>query len=536
MKKIKFFAAIILALVTIIVSVLYFFYSSHYVGKALQLLGDIKFHEKIQQKDSEEIHQKKLVEKFYEKHQMAVIAEAKSKALQKRNLLLEMINYADSLGLDPKDYHKKIIDDFDRQLHNSEYTSEENLLRCEILFTDAAISFLHDVAYGKEISELSYNGIKLHVDTNKVTEALKKVLTTNAWKEVIDSLEPAISEYQILKKIYQKLIKTIYVNRDIDTLLCRANDTVLILNKLQALSFISEDESTQLNKDSLYKISIGKFQQSIGLPVTNNLDNKTIEALNVPLSYRLAQIRQSLNCWRWTNRVAERKLILVNIPAANLRIIDRNAGNVSFMKVIVGKEQTRTPVFTAYLTKVITYPYWIPPYSIASKEILPKVQKDISYLERNGFVVLDKKGNQVDPRQINWKNITAKNLTYTFRQGTGCDNSLGVMKFDLSSPYSIYLHDTNRRDLFFQNNRHLSHGCIRVEKPFELAEFLLNKSVDTLYLSQCLKNEKPTHIKVNEKIPVLIFYMTADINHEGKVEFYKDVYKKIPLEGKDLVI
>jgi murein L,D-transpeptidase YcbB/YkuD len=340
---------------------------------------------------------------------------------------------------------------------------------------------------------------------------------------VLDTLEPQIPEYLALKKYYNQLRVFLQQNPTLDTAQCKADNIDLIAQKLNALGFTTQDETSE----TTIKTALIKFQKTVSLDTSGKADKKTIAELNVPLSFRVQQLKQSLNCWRWTGRVAEKSFILVNIPAATLRIIQRDSTTELNMRVIVGKEQTRTPVFTAYISKVITYPYWTPTYSIASKEILPKVQKDISYLAKNNFTVLDKKGNEIDPATINWQSISPKNLPYTFRQGTGCDNSLGVMKFDLNSPFSIYLHDTNRRDLFTRNERHLSHGCIRLEKPFVLANYLLGDTVNTAYLNECLKSEKPREFKLNQKFPVLIFYMTADINKQGELQFFKDVYRKV---------
>jgi len=155
---------------------------------------------------------------------------------------------------------------------------------------------------------------------------------------------------------------------------------------------------------------------------------------------------------------------------------------------------------------------------------LPKIKQDRGYLERNNIQVLNRKGKVISASSVNWHSVSRKNFHYTFRQSTGCDNALGVMKFDLNSPYSIYLHDTNNRNLFQNNNRHLSHGCVRVEKPFFLAEYLLGNSVDTAYLNQCLRTETPKEHQLKQKFPVLILYLTADVNAEGELRFYKDVY------------
>jgi murein L,D-transpeptidase YcbB/YkuD len=198
------------------------------------------------------------------------------------------------------------------------------------------------------------------------------------------------------------------------------------------------------------------------------------------------------------------------------------------MKVIVGKSESKTPSFTAYVTRVITYPYWTVPVSIATKEMLPKIQNRIDYLEENALQVINANGEIVDPYSISWGSLSADHLPYTFRQATGCDNSLGVMKFDLNSPFSIYLHDTNHRNLFGNKDRFMSHGCVRVEKPMELAHYLLDEGLSDstrALLESCSRDQKPKEFPLKEKFPVLFLYMTADVNEEGSLKFYPDVYK-----------
>lgn len=502
-----------------------FMFNETYAEKALKLLNTLSGKELTRNNDTHRVKQAELLKLYYEKYQRATIAEAAEKANTEKRMLLEMLRYADSLGLNAQDYHEKYLKNFDAQLNNANYSYEENLLQSEIVFADAAISFLHDAAYGKDIPGLEYNGITQNIDSGRITNALQQVLATKQWHKVLDTLEPQIPEYLTLKKHYNHLLTSLQQNPTLDTMQCHSENPILAQEKLHAIfSFATTDT---IFSNHTFATALKQFQKAIGIDTTGILDKKTIAALNVPLTVRVQQLKQSLNCWRWTGRIAEKSFILINIPAATLRIIQRDSATETNMRVIVGKEQTRTPVFTSYISKIITYPYWVPTYNIASKEILPKVKKDISYLEKNNFTVLDKKGREVNPAEINWAAISPKNLPYTFRQGTGCDNSLGVMKFDLNSPFSIYLHDTNRRDLFSKNERHLSHGCVRIEKPFLLANLLLGDTVNTTYLNECLKTEKPREFKLIRKYPVLLFYMTADVNKQGQLQFFKDVYKKV---------
>ncbi len=193
------------------------------------------------------------------------------------------------------------------------------------------------------------------------------------------------------------------------------------------------------------------------------------------------------------------------------------------MKSVVGKKKNSTPTIASYITDIVTFPFWNVPFSIASKELLPKVQKDESYLERNNFEVVDGKGNIVDDSDLNWADYTEKNFPYFFRESTGPNNSLGVLKFNLQNPFSIYLHDTNWKGAFAKDFRFLSHGCVRLEKPVELAELLVGDKIDTGALKSGKKDTESKTIMLVQKIPVFIIYLPVTVEGQ-KVTFLKDVY------------
>lgn len=193
------------------------------------------------------------------------------------------------------------------------------------------------------------------------------------------------------------------------------------------------------------------------------------------------------------------------------------------MKSVVGKKKNPTPTIASYITNLVTFPFWNVPFSIASKELLPKVQKDESYLERNNFEVVDGKGNVVDDSDLNWGSYTEKNFPYFFRESTGPNNSLGVLKFNLRNPFSIYLHDTNSKGAFAKDYRFLSHGCVRLEKPIELADLLTKGKINVWDLKTGTQDTESQIIKLDHKIPVFIVYMPAVV-HGEKVTFLKDVY------------
>jgi murein L,D-transpeptidase YcbB/YkuD len=460
-----------------------------------------------------------LAAKYFEEH-------AGEEAVKKkdRKMLLQMLQYADSLGLDASDYHQKYLIDYNKNnsIANSNYESYE--IENEVVFADAALSFLFDVVYGKDIQQIEFNGVDMQIDSAKVSGALKKLLDKRDWHEILDELEPKIAEYQLLKGHLNKMRHFVEDHPSIDSSVASLVDRNATVTKLQALGTIDENvKADSVTIGSLIS-GIKKFQLMVSVDTTGVLDKNSYALLNFPVAHRIEQVKTSLNYWRWTNRLKEKEFIFVNLPATTLRIVNRDSESDVQMRVIVGKPGTRTPSFTSYISKVITYPYWTVPYSIATKEILPKLKKSISYLEEQNIQVLDGKGKEIDPRTVNWNAVQPRNFPYTLRQSTGCDNALGVMKFDLNNPYSIYLHDTNRRDLFSNKNRFMSHGCVRVEEPFTLAQYVLGAAVDTNYLNQCLKTEKPKEFKLEKHFPVLMLYLTADITENGALRFYKDIY------------
>ncbi|WP_460975247.1 L,D-transpeptidase family protein [Spirosoma knui] len=245
-------------------------------------------------------------------------------------------------------------------------------------------------------------------------------------------------------------------------------------------------------------------------------------------SLTIEQIQASLNTYRWLNRFPAEKRVIVNVPAASLRLVDRQGKTLVSSRVIVGKPGTPTPYFTASLTDVVMYPYWNVPRSIMVKELLPKIKKNpLATLDAMKLQVIDRRGRVVDPVGIDWS-VSTGAFPYRLRQSTGCDNALGILKFTINNPYDIYLHDTNHRELFTQSNRWLSHGCIRVEKPVELANALLGYArLSPAYLTSCAKAMTPQTIRLPKAVPVLVIYNLLDIDDEGAVRVYKDVYRQV---------
>lgn len=239
-------------------------------------------------------------------------------------------------------------------------------------------------------------------------------------------------------------------------------------------------------------------------------------------SLKYKSVVQSMNILKYLSIYGQSEYIVANIPETEVRYYQNGKLKLE-MKSVVGKKKSPTPTIASYITNIVTFPFWNVPFSIASKELLPKVQKDESYLERNNFEVVDAKGNVVDDSDLNWDSYTEKNFPYFFRESTGPNNSLGVLKFNLGNPFSIYLHDTNSKKAFAKDFRFLSHGCVRLEKPIELADLLTRGKVNVWELKTGQKDTESKIIKLDLKVPVFIVYMPVVVDGE-KVTFLKDVY------------
>lgn len=529
MRKAKILTGVAAALV---LSGLLIYRFAFFQSAGDRIISILKSNERLFVKgDTEKISSRELLQKYYQIFGYNVSWTVEDTALAKyRNMLRNMLQYADSLGLNPQHYHADFVHRYDSLSRMEGFDFSQFTDESELVFSDAAMSFLFDVAYGRDI-ELDYNGVKQHIDTARIISAYKTVLASANWRGVLDTLEPATAQYLTLKQKLNYMKAFLRDFPEMDTLTAAPTQAGMIAAslKLRFYGIISDTLAQDSNGLVYIPHAIKKFQRMMSLDTTGKTDTKTLAALNRPLGNRIQQLQESLNQWRWTGRLREEEFILVNIPAARLQIVNHDTARDLSMRVIVGKQETQTPCFTAYISKVIAYPYWNVPFSIATKEMLPKIKRSTGYLDANNLQVLNSKGEVVSPHSINWRKFSAKYFPYRLRQSTGCDNALGVLKFDLQSPFSIYLHDTNRRDLFGRQDRFMSHGCIRIEKPMELANYILADGLDsvtTARLNQCLKDEKPEEFRLKKNFPVLILYMTADIDALGELKFYADVYKK----------
>jgi L,D-transpeptidase YcbB len=380
--------------------------------------------------------------------------------------LKTLIKRSTELGLKLEDYDMSVIDTL---INNSLRPNKISDSVAESRLTRLAMAFFSDIVYGKR-PNITYNGLNYQPACIPLTDWISRAIADHSLITLSDNLENKSLEYITLKKELANLADSLLVTPPAD--------------KRRILALERKTESTT----------------------------------------------RALNTVRWMNCLTSWNefTIVVNIPSANLLLYNR--GKIIFeSRVIVGRRSTRTPLFVSNLTDVTIYPYWNVPKSIAVKELLPMIKKDIDYLENNNFQILDAHGKIIDPYRVDWHSLNASNFPYSIRQSTGCDNSLGLIKLNINHPNNIYLHDTPWKILFESANRFYSHGCIRVEKAKDLAHIILKENsvaVDTLKETENTARHRPIVLKLDKDIPVLVLYNTAWYNAEGEVAYYSDIYSK----------
>ncbi len=195
------------------------------------------------------------------------------------------------------------------------------------------------------------------------------------------------------------------------------------------------------------------------------------------------------NNLRWLDQLKQSTVLLVNIPVAALFVYCQ--GKIVFdSKIIVGKPATPTPTLSSSIKEVVLYSYWMVPKKIATKVLLPRIKRNPGYLSALNYQLLNNNGDVINPYVISWHRLGTRYSPYTIRQSTGCDNSLGIVNFNFENPFSVYLHDTPKKELFATPNRFYSHGCMRVEKTEALAHLLLvdnKQAIDTITAKGCLQ-------------------------------------------------
>ena len=277
--------------------------------------------------------------------------------------------------------------------------------------------------------------------------------------------------------------------------------------------------------DDVLAQAVIRFQLRHGLAATGTVTPRTLAALNVTVQKRIRQLEASLERLNHAGFPFGQRYVVVNIPAAFAEAIE-NDKVVRRYRVIVGKTEKPSPTLTADITSVNLNPTWTVPSSIARTEISAHMRKDPTYLSRMHMDVLDAHDAPIDPRSVDWSGAHASN--FTVRQQSGTWNALGAVKIDMPNSYSVYMHDTNQRNLFSDDYRFDSHGCSRVDNVRDLAAWLLKDQPQwsRAAIDAAIATGQRQDVHLAKKIPVAWVYLTAWMTSDQTVQFRNDIYNQ----------
>ena len=279
--------------------------------------------------------------------------------------------------------------------------------------------------------------------------------------------------------------------------------------------------------DQVLEAAVLRFQYRHGLVPDGVVGKMTLAALNVPVQDRIRQLQLNMERWRWYPDSFGERYVWVNIPDYTLTVIEQDWA-VERMRAIVGRTERQTPNLSGRMTYLEFNPYWNVPGKIARKDILPKIIDDPAYLIRQGFKVFDswKQGAvALNPEGIAWDQVSENHFPFRLRQEPSALNALGQVKFMFPNKQSIYIHDTPVKSLFQKNQRDFSTGCVRVESPLVLAQYLLRgQRWDQARLEDTLHSGKQRTVVLKNPMPVHLVYFTAWIDESGKTNFREDIY------------
>jgi L,D-transpeptidase YcbB len=437
---------------------------------------------------------------------------------------LALIDQAPTDGLDPIDYR----------------VSTGGGAAYDVALTAAMLHFLADLRLGRVRSEYHTSGVDPRVGQFDPVRLLQEALAAGRLDQAVSAARPAVPLYGRVRDTlahYRAIAAGPQAHLAAPRRALAAGDrypdAAALHARLVQLGDLPADAAPpdSAKYDDTLADAVKAYQARNGLKESGHLDSATVAALNVPMAGRVRELELTLERLRWLPDFPAGPVIAVNLPTYRLWAFDRSdPGEPPLeMRVIVGAAaRTQTPLFIGQMRYLEFNPYWNVPRSIARKELIPKLERDPGYLARSQMELVGQGGvtQQVDAAALD----ALRSGKLRIRQRPGPKNSLGAVKFAMPNPQDIYLHSTPQRELFQRTRRDLSHGCIRVEQPVELARFVLRGvpgwDVDEI---QAAMEPGPTHrVDLARPVPVVLFYSTALAERDGTALFAPDIYHRNP--------
>jgi murein L,D-transpeptidase YcbB/YkuD len=450
--------------------------------------------------------------------------------------LVRAIADAAADGLDPRDYHQALLERLRGEVAASGQSDAVLLADYDLLLTDALVRLGYHLMFGKvdpERVDPNWNMAR-EIRGFEPASDIQRMLDAGDVYQALEREKPAHQVYVGLKR---ELARYRQVEAAGGWPLVPAGPALRVgaadarvptlKRRLQATGdLVKGGPDTSTRYDSALAAAVRSFQVRMGDDDDGVLGEGTRSALNVPVGKRIQQIRLNLERGRWVLHHLDSTFVVVNIAGYSVAYV-RDGRTVWRSRAVVGLPYRRTPVFRDSITYLVFNPTWTVPPGIMARDMLPRLKRGGVRALPEGMRVLNRSGRPVDASRINWSAYSASSFPFTLRQDPGPQNALGLVKFMFPNRYLVYLHDTPSRELFDESARAFSSGCIRVERPFELAELLLadaSWNADSIARAVATRRTRTVHLR--RPTPVLLLYWTAWVDDQGRVNFRPDVYQR----------
>lgn len=442
---------------------------------------------------------------------------------KKRKIILAELLKSSEEGLNPEDYNLKTLNDFEKRATTLDSL---DIVKYDILLTSCLQKYISHLTNGRLNPRKLYKNWDLKENYIDLNATVALLLQTDSLAYTIEQLKPNHIVYKRLKKALRQI--NTFPKDDFKpikfTKIITPNDTnpslIAIKKRLIYWKELQPKDSLSPVYDEETVNALKKFQSRHGLAADAKIGAGTIASLNFSKNQRIQQILVNLERWKWYPKQMGKEYLIINIPDYKLTLVNNN-DTLRTHRVIVGRAKRKTPILSSKLTQVVFNPTWTVPPTILREDVIPAILKSRSYLTQSNIKVYDSNGRIVSPYE--WQLSQAK--TYRYVQSPGTFNSLGMVKIIFPNRFSVYLHDTNHRDYFDKIDRSLSSGCVRVDNPLELTEYILDDEVDwnLAKITETLQNERKKFVNIKKEIAFHLLYWTA-WSENNKLIFRDDIY------------
>ena len=448
--------------------------------------------------------------------------------------LLDYVRQADQHGLHPTEFHLTLIENYIGKMVSWKPMEPEELRNLELLLTDAFMLLGSQLYFGKVDPAKEGGDWKMELKDPELRLDLKleEALASGNLAGSLDQLAPRYQAYRLMKKqlaFFLGLNEQSWPVISAESTLRPGDSNPMvpkIRERLMKLRYPLSDSVSTTYDDELEK-QLMVFQNDWGLNSDSLIGKGTLEVLNSRPGKLINKLKVNMERFRWLPLQVTPKYIIVNIANYTLDLIEGTDTLIS-MRVVVGKDYGKTPVFNERMTYLVFSPTWTVPPTILRNEVIPALLKGPGYLKRKHMKILKMDGSEIAYSKINWSKISQNRFPYMVRQDPGPLNSLGRVKFMFPNTYNVYIHDTPSKGSFAVNDRALSSGCIRAEKPYDLAALLLDDmpewSPDEILTAMAQTREQKVVLKT--PVDVVLVYLTAWTDGNSRVQFRKDVYNR----------